>query len=515
MSEPPAPGTDRDGTFSQVPPPPDGAAEHPPPLGGRLHPTVMAIWPLSQVGPLVFLLVIGTLPWQLVSVLLGISIASSAVRYARFTWRLEGEALVIEQGLLQRRRRVIPLERVQSVDLARKVRHRLFGVVEVRVEAIGGGSTEGRLDALAPQVADEVRHRLLRRAPRAPEQPVESEEMREEPALVRLSPDQLVVAGLTGGRVGVAAAILGFIQQALGQRAQALVERLPTMLGVEGLIGLVAVSLAGAFILSVAATVVTYWDFTLTRTDGALRIRRGLLEQRLDTLPLRRIQAVRVEENLVRRMLGLAAVKVDVAGRGGDEGRETGLLLPLGSRAEAFALAVEVLEAAGLADRSTATRAALEPAPRRARTRRLLRAAVAVALVTAASVLVFGTSGWTALVLVLPTGAAAVGAYRALGHAERPGLAIARSGLFVRRTAYVPTARLQSLALTATPFQRRRRLATVELQIARSPGVWGGPEIVDIDADRGFRLLAELNAASIAPATGDTPATPHGAVSPL
>jgi uncharacterized membrane protein YdbT with pleckstrin-like domain len=54
--------------------------------------------------------------------------------------------------------------------------------------------------------------------------------------------------------------------------------------------------------------------------------------------------------------------------------------------------------------------------------------------------------------------------------------------------------RLQSLALTATPFQRWRDLGTVELQIARSPGVWGGPQLIDLDATAGRRLLATLTA---------------------
>ena len=56
------------------------------------------------------------------------------MRWWRFRWRLDPGALVIEQGLLQRRRRVIPLERIQSVDLVTGLPHRVLGVTEVRVE---------------------------------------------------------------------------------------------------------------------------------------------------------------------------------------------------------------------------------------------------------------------------------------------------------------------------------------------------------------------------------------------
>ncbi|MBA3622369.1 MAG: PH domain-containing protein [Euzebyales bacterium] len=56
---------------------------------------------------------------------------------------------MIDQGLLQRQRRVIPFDRIQAVESVRKLRHRLFGVVELRIETVGGASTEGKLERCA------------------------------------------------------------------------------------------------------------------------------------------------------------------------------------------------------------------------------------------------------------------------------------------------------------------------------------------------------------------------------
>lgn len=501
---PPAPVEGEAAGHGGGPSPPEGRQ---PGLSGtpaRLHPAVMAIWPLAQIGPLLLLLVAGALQPVFAGLLLVTSAVASVVRYLRFTWRIDEDALVIEQGLLQRQRRVIPLERVQSVDLARKVRHRAFGVVEVRVEAIGGDTTEGRLDALSTSDGRRLRALLLRERDRAAGGPADGDapepgpspagsfapaprgaDTEEEP-LARLGPDRLVMAGLTGGRVGVAAALLGFLQQAFAERIDEVLDAAPRLLDRRGVVAVVVIAVVGAFVLSVAATVVAYWNFTLTRDGTSLRIRRGLLEQRSETLPLRRVQAVRVEENLVRRLFGLAAVKVDIAGRSGGEGRDTGTLLPLGRRSEAFALAGRVLDAGDLAD------VALEPMPVRARTRRLVRAVVTVAVLTVPAVAVFDAVGFLAALLLVPAIGAAIGSYRALGYAAVEGFVVARAGFLVRRTALVPKARLQSLALTATPLQRRRRLATLDLQIARSPGVWSGPQLIDLDAEAGAALLADL-----------------------
>jgi putative membrane protein len=454
------------------------------PRGGRLSLAVLAIWPFGQILPLAVLLVTDALPAAVAGVLLGLTLVANLVRWLRFTWRLEGGALIVEQGLLSRSRRVIPFERIQGVDLVRKVRHRIFGVVEVRVEVVGGSQTEGRLDAIALSDAQRLRDTLLHARQRpVPEEP-------EAPAgelLVHMTPAQLVLAGVTGGRVGVAAALLGAAQELFSERLSRLFTDLPDLLSPAGLVALAASLLVAAFILSVIATTVVYWDFRLLRVGDELQIRRGLLEQRLDTIPLRRVQALRIEENLLRRVFSLAAVKVDVAGRaGGDDAREAGLLLPLGTRREARELVATILGVPGLAD------AELLAHPRRALRRRLVRAVVVTAVLTAPAVVLAGPPGLTVALLGVPAVAAAYDAYRALGSTQVDGYLVARYGVVVRRTFVVGTRNVQSLALTSTPFQRAAHLATLELQIARSPRAGGTPRLLDIGAERGADLLAAL-----------------------
>lgn len=471
-----------------------------PPLGGRLHPSVLLIWPLGQLLPLAFIVLAGG--WNAVAsgALAAVAVVGGLVRWWRFTWRVDGRTLVIEQGLLARRRRVLPFERIQSVDLLARLRHRVFGVVEVRLEAVGGSETEGALDAVSVADAERLRATILgARTAGAEAGAPTAGRSTAPPPLVRMRPGDLVRAGLTGGRVGVAAALFGGAQQLFGDRIgplggggpgaapRDLVERLAEMLAPSGIALVVVVALVAGFLLSVTATVVAYWDFTLTRVGDELRVRRGLLAQRQATIPLRRVQAVRVEENLPRRLLGLAAVKADVAGKaGGDDARDTGVLLPLGPRGEAHRLVAALLDEEALAD------LALQPMPRRARTRRLGRAVAATALVAAPAVLVAGAPGAAALLVGVPAWLLAVASYRALGHAEAADHLVARSGVLVRRTAVVPINRLQSLALRASPAQRRLGLATLDLQIARSPGVWSGPQLRDLDHREATALLRRL-----------------------
>lgn len=473
-----------------------GGAEHP--LGGALHPAAIVLSPIRQLTGLLVLLVGGAVaPGFDFSAPVGVVVAvvtvvGSLVRWARFRWAVVDGALVIDQGILERRRRVLPVERIQAVEVVRSLPHRLLGVVALRVEAIGGTEAEGRLDALDPAVAGRLRAVLLRHPP--PSRPVTAtsgalvEDAQPRGALLAaLRRRDLVVAGLTGGRVGVAAALLGGAQQLLGRRIDDLVESLPLLGWQLGLLLALATVLL-VFAISVVATALSWWRFELRRDGDALTVSRGLLEQREDTVPLGRLQALELRENAVRRALGLAAVRAVVAGRtGGEAASQTSVLLPLGRRDAAAALIEDVFGVAGLA---TAPVHAMPPGARGLRVGRALIVSAATGALAAGAAALVGTAspaGPAVTALVAGAGSAAflvplgVASYRGLGHGEHDGVLVARTGALGRATAFVPVQRVQSLAVTSTPFQRRRGLASLALHIPASAGA-STPRWEDADA---------------------------------
>lgn len=478
-------------------------------LGGRLHPGVIALWSFRGVAPLVALWLADSIQQAIALGGLVVILGASWVRWLRFTWRIDDDGVVIEQGLLERTRRVIPIERIQAVQTVRKVRHRVLGVVGLRIEAIGGSDTEGQLDALTPQVARRTQQVLLQRSgsaaeptasqfdeavatsPTAPSDEVVTPDTPPGAVLARCKPRMLFVAGLTGGRVGVAAAAIGVAQQVLGDRISDAVVSVPQRLGLTVALVLVAAGIIAAFALSVVATAVTYWDFTVRRDDRLLRLHRGLLDERRDIVPIRRVQSLTIEQNVLRRALGLASVRMVVAGRAGDDGDLTSTLLPIGDRADAVDLVSEVL---GTRDLETVE---LSPMPRAARRRRLVRAAAVTTVVTVVAVGVAAIAGigWQVgllgLLSTLVTVPAALASYRALGWAQHDGSVVARSGWLVRRLSVTPLLATQSARLSSSPFQRRHDLATLHIEIARTRGA-RDPRLPDIAVADGAVLQHRL-----------------------
>jgi putative membrane protein len=368
----------------------------------------------------------------------------STVEWLRRTYELEGGALRLEEGVLTRKLRAVPFDRIQQVDLVRKPLHRLLGVATLRVETAGGGKeAEVDLDVVTLAEARDLRSTLLRAkaravgavdsrarpgsgsatlpvgGPHAPvggsgvpteagaeaptgtgaEVPTDAEaaaftdaEVAASPperVLLRLGLGEVMLAGITGSRAAAALVVLGPISQA-SDWFPGLSDRLFSWFDPEAVTpttpgAFVAVAVLAAVVwlgLAAASSVVTDYGFTLARTGEDLVVRRGLLERREAVLPLARLQVVRIEESLLRRALGLASIRIQSAGRTGGRDETAGrLAIPVLPRVRVNQVLEELLPGA-----APVPRLLLPPpaARRRSVTRSALKATLVMAAITLA-----------------------------------------------------------------------------------------------------------------------------------
>jgi putative membrane protein len=428
----------------------------------KLHPAAIAVWFLDDarrfiLGLVAIVIARGGNVVVIVSVAVLVLAAFEVLRYLRFTYRIEGNTLVVEGGLLRRFRRALPLVRIQSVDVVQKLRHRVLGVVELRIETAGGSSTEAPLVAVTPEEAGRLRPLLLTEDEATAGGP-------EPPPLVVLSPGDLIVAALTGGRVAVVAVLFGYAQEVLSDELLAsLASRaedalrsafLATALAILGVVVIVLTA-------SVIATTFVYWNFTVRREGTRLIVERGLLDRRRATVPLRRVQAVQLKENPLRRILNKAALTSITAGYSpsNEERQETSMLLPIGSRDQALWLAGLALDLPSPPDRP------LQRAPRGALLRRFVAACTLVFLLVAIALGLLGPQGLWSLVLLVPLAAVAWFSYRALGFRLDSDYLAVQSGVFNRQTTIIPRANVQHLSLSRGPLQRAFDLASLRVGV--------------------------------------------------
>ncbi|QIN80270.1 PH domain-containing protein [Rubrobacter marinus] len=273
-------------------------------------------------------------------VLAALSAVWGVLSWRATTYRISGGAFHLKRGVLQKSERSLPLEHVQSVNTVQGIVQRVFGVVELRLEAAGGaGEPEVSLSALSRPDARELREELTR-ARRTLDETGEAVEEPSPTVLRKLSTGALLVAGLTSGQLGVAISVVAGGSQIVddllpGNLAERLSEALLPRTIFAALLLVLFVALF-AWVLAIFGTVLAHAGFTLSRSaDGKyLHIKRGLLNRYETTVPLARIQAVRLVEGALRQPFGLAALRVESAGFGTEEGVST-VLFPLLRRSEA------------------------------------------------------------------------------------------------------------------------------------------------------------------------------------
>ena len=468
------------------------------PFEGRLHPLSFLFdigGQLKQlIVPAIVLLVgagsagFGWQAWLLVLVVP--SAAISIVRCLTFRYRFDASELVIVSGLIFRNERRIPYSRIQNIDAVQNLFHRLFSVVEVRVETGGGDTAEASLRVLPRAALDEMRERVFAGRHVTAATPAEGEApaaIAEAPhTLLQLRPRDLLLAGFVESRgLIIMMAAFGVLWEAglfdpifdtiAGEDVD---ERGLIRLSLRAVTGggmpsFDRIALAiGAFVLlllvmrvlSMIWSLVRLYGFRLERRGGDLRAEYGFFTRVMMTVPLHRIQTLTVREGPLHRLFKTVMVRVDSAGSEatGERGaakRES--LAPILDRRTLPALLREVLPEVDLS--------ALEWRPVDPRGfRRALRVALIFYGILALP-FVLMLKWWTlALLAVLWTWAwVDVRLHiRYLGWATVDRAVLFRRGWLLREFSVARFSKIQVVSLGETPFDRRHRMASIDVDTA-------------------------------------------------
>ena len=406
----------------------------------RLHP----LSPAVRAGRVLIAFVIVFLPtflggsksgWDAAGhgIVLAVLVALGVVSWLVTRWRIEGNDLRIETGLIRRSSMRYPLSQVQAIDTVRPGLARIFGLAELRLR-MGGTGGSARLAYLPVDGANALRARLLALSTGQHEDTPE--------------PEDEVLVTVPAART--------LVSLTLTMPALVLVAYLAA-LGVSAALGAPETgAIAGYAAPILFGDVVALWRrfnrayrATVAHAPEGLRVRAGLVETSAETIPRGRVQAVRVLEPFLWRPFGWCRLDVDVAGRIGDRGgerrteRQLRAVLPVGTRAEALAL-LEIL-----------VPGAPEPArrpPRRAKWKSPLR-------------------------------------YRRLSFGYDDTYAVATSGRLARIERWVPLTKVQSLRRVEGPAQRRLGLATIYFDTA---GKRFGAAFRDLDGNESFDELERV-----------------------
>ncbi|MGC5615205.1 PH domain-containing protein [Georgenia sp. Z1491] len=462
-------------------------------VGQELAGTGGWTWVMDHLGTVLMWLGIGVV---VVVVVVGIY---SSLSWRKMRYRVDGDGVELNQGILFRQQRRAALARVQAVDLQQPLLGRMFGLARVKVETAGAADSNVTIAFLRLADATALRAEVLARAAG-----VDLDEVRivAEAAASGQDAEQALRqaadrsdggtgasgSGAPGGSDSSAGASLTAARTGYREAPERVVfevdnSRLVASTVLSGGFVVIALMLVGVIVVLASRApfaalagflpgVVSVGGFVWSRFSGAfsftsatspdgVRVRRGLLETTSQTIPPRRVQAVRLRQPLLWRWRGWWRVEGYIAGYGVTEGSfasSSSTLMPVGTRSEALTAMWLVVPDLGADDLPAVLDAGLDG------------------------------SGDTAGFLTSPRRARWLDpkAWRRQAVLVTREAILLRTGWLTRQLEVVPHGRTQSVGITQGPWERRLRLANLHMHTVSGPGQ---PAVQHLDEQDALALL--------------------------
>ena len=477
-------------------------------LTGRLHPFSWLFILMTQLRtvalPLLALLLFGTgTGWELwgAAGAAGVLALYSVVYSFGFRYELGASEIVVREGIFFRTERHVRYERIQNVVQERNLLHRAFGVCELRLESAGSGKSEARMSVIKLAEAGRIERVLRSHGASTPEVAA--------PSLLALGWRQLVKLGLVSNRGAIvigAAFALGWQFEPWEYEA---VQGVFRMMGgalhgwqdwgagpltfVAGALLAVLLFVVVLKAISIAAAIVQFYGFTLTRDDERVATVAGLLTRRAASARRDKVQRLVYAEGWLARRLGMRQLACDVVAGATDDASESSRLkwlAPIATPSQIGRIVAETapgLDIVGLEWRPLHPRA----------WRRMAKPALVIwSLVSIGPAIIFGwgvVAIW--MLLMIYTVLEARGRAKFAAYAIAGDVFAYRSGWFTRRWAVARIAKGQSVEISHALFDRRSGMANVALDTAGASSMGIELKVPYLPESKARELAARIRAA--------------------
>jgi putative membrane protein len=398
-----------------------------------------------------------------ITVIFFLIVIVSFLDWWKFTYWLEAGELRIEYGVFVKKKRYIPIERIQTINISAGIIQQIFRLVKVQVETAGGGmEAEAVLTAVKQQEAERIQNAIAsykQDSLQSSEDP--SIEKLEHPAY-KIKPKDLLVAASTSSGIGVVlSAVAAFLSQFDDFIPyEDIFHQFDFLEGASFTIYAVLVFIAFfiAWVISIIGVLLKYAYFTLIKEGEELKISRGIFEKHQVSIPTSRIQAIRIVQNPLRQLLGYATIYIESAGSGAADEGSSVILFPIVSKKEVAALLSQYLPLF-MSDDIT------QKLPKRSMVRYIFRKVIPIVIICIPVIYFLSPWGWLLLILLPIAAYWGYSSYKDSGWHLSGNQLHMQFRVFSKTSVLVYRNRLQSIKSKTSYFQKKRFLKTFQISI--------------------------------------------------
>lgn len=264
------------------------------------------------------------------------------LKYVNFTFYIdeENDEFIISEGIFNKSRTTINLDKIQQVNINQSLIQRVINVYELNVDSAGSTSKEGQIKAVSHQLAIALKAQLLDNERPTETVLSENEESSKEvnEPFIKISLLSLLKIGITSNYVRSFALILAFLIT-IYENVRKLVESetidattIDTYLNRATLLNfsfyLIILLVAGILIINLIRTVVKYYNFQMTKKSGSLLLSFGLLNTKSTILRPQRVQIAAITRNFFQKKLNISSIKIRQAGGADSKNKQSLIEIP-------------------------------------------------------------------------------------------------------------------------------------------------------------------------------------------
>ncbi|MBM7704413.1 PH domain-containing protein [Metabacillus iocasae] len=280
------------------------------------------------------------------------------VKWLTQTYELDHTSFHLYEGIFNKSKRTVPFSKIQNVNRHTSFFHRLFQVTSIRFETgMTGDEAEVEFRVISQAEANEMEDYIKSRDEQLI-QPLESSddeyvdqehEASQSNRIVHFQPTKkdLVKASFTSLSFFALIPIIGSIYSNLNDvfevdgQVEGLVVGVMDSWFLIMLIAMVLILVSVAF--GVLRTILKYGKYEISSDEERIYIKKGIIEETSFSISKSNVQAVQIIQSPLKRVLGLAEVKLTSVGLGSEEDIEVNSLYPFLPLQRAYEMISELL----------------------------------------------------------------------------------------------------------------------------------------------------------------------------
>ncbi|MFD2627483.1 PH domain-containing protein [Oceanobacillus kapialis] len=300
-------------------------------------------------------------------ILLAGTIIYLVFRWYTHKYTLTQTAFVLTEGVFSKKRKTVPYSKVQHVKRKTNLFHRIFRVTSITFETSSQGDDSSvKFDVVTPAEAGRLEKQVYQQTSidqeidsvsQDAEEATQQEEEAPADAVVHFSPTKKEVIKASFTSLSFLAII-----PLVGSQFNKLDDLLPDDVQGEGVLSfilerwwLITLAVLALIILLMIGgaiwTFLKYGKYEIASDSEKVYITKGILEETAFSITKKNVQAIQIQQSFMKRILGLAEVKLVCAGALGDDNTdEVNSLYPFLPVAKAHQLVEEILPSYKLTD---------------------------------------------------------------------------------------------------------------------------------------------------------------------